>query len=356
MIALIMAGGSGTRFWPRSREEEPKQFLHLLGGRSLLSETVERIRPLVPPERILVVTASPFVKRVIEEIPGIPPENVLGEPIGRNTAPCVALAAARAERQWGGEEVMVVLPADHHIGAPDRFLETLRIGGELCAAENILLTLGVVPTSPETGYGYLERGPLWKRHGETEAYRVDRFVEKPDLESANRFLQSGKYYWNSGMFLWRVRVITEELIRHMPELKNPIDAYREAEYRDLEDVVLETYKGLSSISIDCGVMEKADCVVTLPADFPWSDVGSWSALGELIGKNREGNAVVGEHVAIDSKGCIVYSPGRLTATIGVNDLIIVETDHAVLVCPRDRAQDVKKMVEKLRDEGREELL
>ena len=356
MIAVIMAGGAGTRFWPRSREAEPKQFLPLVGEKSLLADTVERIAPLVPPERVLIVTGNEFVDRVRREMPGIPASNVLGEPLGRNTAPCVALAAARASRKWGGDEVMAVLPADHHIGDRDRFLSVLSAGEEFCRREKALLTIGVEPTGPETGYGYLEIGEALGRAGEREAFRVARFVEKPNRAKAEEYLGAGRFLWNSGMFLWRVDVIIDALKEHMPGASKAFPLFREAAEEDLYAVLEWEYPRLPSISIDYAVMEKASNVAVIPADFPWSDVGSWNALGGLLRRDDAGNETVGEHLGIDTRRCVIVSGDRLVATIGVEDLIVVETDDAILVCPRDRAQEVRSVVERLRESGREDLL
>lgn len=356
MIAVVMAGGSGTRFWPRSTADEPKQFLPLLGGRSLLAETIARIVPLVSPEKILVVTGEAFVDRARRDAPALPPENVIGEPLGRNTAPCVALAAAIASARWGDDEVMLVLPADHFIGDGARFLETLRAGEAFCARHDRLLTLGVRPTSPETGYGYLEIGERLGEEGTIAVHAVDRFVEKPNRETAERYVRSGNHLWNSGMFLWRTGVIAGALERYVPESREAMLAFRRAAPGALGGVLEKFYPSLPAESIDYAVMEKADRVAAIPADFPWSDVGSWSALGELLPDDGDGNRVSGRHLGIDTTGCVVFAPGRLVATIGVRDMIVVETERAVLVCPKERAQDVRALVERLREEGRTELL
>ncbi|MBN1826264.1 MAG: mannose-1-phosphate guanylyltransferase [Candidatus Eisenbacteria bacterium] len=356
MIVVVMAGGSGTRFWPRSRESEPKQFLPLLGPESMLARTVARVAPLASPERVLVVTGAPFVDRTRRELPDLPPENVIGEPVGRNTAPCVALAAARAAARYGNEEVMAMLPADHHIEGEERFRELLSAGADFCRGEGeTLLTLGVRPDRPETGYGYLEMGEEI-RGGGVPVRRVNRFIEKPDRKRAEEYVRSGRHLWNSGMFLWRVDAITNAILRHMPELEEPMRLFRGAAEKDLSSVLESVYEDLPDLSIDYGVMEKAERVAAIAADFRWNDVGSWSALGDLIDADAEGNAAVGGHLGIDSRRCVVYSSGRLIATVGVDDLIVVETDGAVLVCPRDRAQDVRLVVERLRREGRRDLL
>lgn len=356
MIALIMAGGTGTRFWPRSRMRQPKQFLPLLGEKSFLEETVARIDPMIPADRILVITGAPFVESVRKAFPAIPAENILGEPVGRNTAPCIALAAAVAERRWGLDEVMAVLPADHHIADRKPFVDLLWKAAEACSGSGALVTLGIRPSRPETGYGYLEIGEEWKEISGTPAYRVNRFVEKPDRKRAEEYAASSKYLWNSGMFLWTVGAIREELEKHLPELKEAMDAFREGEPSDLPALLTHYFPRMPSVSIDYGVMEKAEEVIALPAEFPWNDVGSWEALSDLIVPDNEGNYVIGDFLGVDSGNCVIHSPRKLVAAIGVRDLVVVETDDALLICPRDRAQDVRAVVERLREEERLDYL
>jgi mannose-1-phosphate guanylyltransferase len=356
MIALILAGGSGTRFWPLSRESAPKQFLPLLGARSLLAETVSRIAPLIPPDRILIVTGSPFVERARAEAAGVPPENVIGEPIGRNTAPCIALAAARASLLWGEEEVMAVLPADHLIGDEARFLAALRDGERFCRSERALLTLGIRPSRPETGYGYLEIAGPRIEVGAHGVSAVARFVEKPDRETAEGYVRSGRHLWNSGMFLWRVGVVADAIAAHIAGAGEAMAAFREATPADLGSALEKWYPELPALSIDYAVMEKAANVYTIPVDFPWNDVGSWSALAEVLAPDSEGNFVVGRHVGLGTKRCIVRAGNRLVATIGLDGIVVVETERAVLVCPVGLAQDVRLLVQKLRELGFESEL
>ncbi len=352
MIAVIMAGGSGTRFWPRSRRSTPKQFLPLLGEKSLLAETLDRIAPAVPIEKVLVVTSAQFMDEVPRHLPGIPPENVLGEPVGRNTAPCIALAAAVAERRWGSDEVMAVLPADHHVENRDAFIELLVKAAEACTGTAMLVTVGIRPDRPETGFGYLELGERWKEIGGETLYRLKRFVEKPDLERAKEYVASERFLWNSGMFVWTVGAIRAELERHLPECAEAMDAFRKAGTSELGGLLSHYFPRLPSISIDYAVMEKSNHVAALPASFAWSDVGSWDALRGLVVPDNEGNYVVGDFLGIDSTGCVIHSPRKLVAAVGVRDLIIVETEDALLVCRRDRAQDVRAVVDRLEEEER----
>lgn len=356
MIAVIMAGGRGTRFWPRSRARQPKQFLPLLGEKNFLQETIERIDPIIPADRILIITGAPFVEMVREGFPAIPEENILGEPVGRNTAPCIALAAAVAEKRWGPDEVMAVLPADHYIADRKPFVDLLWKGAEACSGSSVLVTLGIRPSRPETGYGYLEMGEAWKEISGTPSYRVDRFVEKPNLEKAKEYLAAGNYLWNSGMFLWTVGAIRAELERHLPELREAMDAFREGKSSDLTALLTHYFPLMPSVSIDYGVMEKAKDVIAMAAEFPWNDVGSWEALSDLIVPDNEGNYVIGDFLGVDSGHCVVHSPHKLVAAIGVHNLVIVETDDALLICPRDRAQEVRAVVERLAEEERLDYL
>lgn len=356
MIAVIMAGGSGTRFWPRSRKNRPKQFLPLLGERSFLDETIRRVEPMISADRILIITGAEFVPHVREAYPAVPAENVIGEPVGRNTAPCIALAAAVAEQRWGNGEVMAVLPADHHIADRKPFVDLLWKGVEACNGSDVLVTLGIRPSRPETGYGYLEIGEEWKEISGTKAYRVNRFVEKPDRSKAEEYVDSGKYLWNSGMFLWTVSAIRGAIEKHLPELREPMDAFREGRPSDLPALLTHYFPRMPSVSIDYGVMEKAKNVAALPAEFAWNDVGSWEALSELIVPDNEGNHVIGDFLGVDSGGCVIHSPRKLVAAVGVRDLIVVETEDALLICPRHRAQDVRAVVDRLREEERLDYL
>ncbi len=356
MIAVIMAGGTGTRFWPRSRMRQPKQFLPLLGEKNFLQETVERIDPMIPAEKILVITGAPFVEMIRKGFPSIPAENILGEPVGRNTAPCIALAAAVAERRWGKDEVMAVLPADHYIEDRKPFVDLLWKGAEACKGGDTLVTLGIRPSRPETGYGYLEMGETWKEISGTPAFRVKRFVEKPDRNRAKEYVASGDYLWNSGMFLWTVGAIRSELEEHLPELREPMEAFRQGEASDLTALLVHYFPLMPSVSIDYGVMEKSKNVVAMAAEFPWNDVGSWEALSDLIVPDNEGNHVIGDFLGVDSSGCVIHSPRKLVAAIGVKGLIVVETDDALLICPRERAQEVRAVVDRLQEEERLDYL
>lgn len=347
LFAVIMAGGSGTRFWPASRKRHPKQFLAVGGKRSLIAETSARLSGLVPHERQLVVTSHEYVALAKKQLRKLPPENILAEPIGRNTAACVAWAALEVEKR-APNSVHCVLPSDHVIRPPARFKNALKSAALEASTSGALVTFGIRPTFAATGYGYIELGETVGAHGKIPVHRVQRFVEKPDKTRAESFLQSGRFLWNSGMFVWSTRAILAELARHAPSVHGPLAAAKSnAEIERL-------YPSLPSISIDVAVLEKAANVRVLPADFEWSDVGSWTAIPEVAAHDEHDNCSVGgtTMLAEDARGCIVYGKsGELTALIGVTDLVVVRAGKAILVCPKDRAQDVKKIVARLEREG-----
>ena len=350
IFALIMAGGTGSRLWPRSRTRHPKQFLDLTGSTTMLQQAQSRIEPLIQPDTTLVATNDSYVDIVLKQVPALPPENVLGEPKGRGTAPAIGLAAVHI-RKRDPDAVMAVLTADHLIAKEDEFRQGLKAAADI-AREGWLVTLGITPNYPETGYGYIERGDFLGNVGEFEGYRVARFVEKPDLEDAQSYLESGNYAWNSGMFIWRVDRILDEMSQHMPELYKGLIEIEEAIGTPEERGVLKkVFPLLPSETIDYGIMEKAEKVAMLPVDIGWDDVGSWSAVYDVLPKDLNGNVVVGNHLSPDSKNTLIYSPKRMVATIGMQDMIVVDTDDVLLICPRDRAQDVKTLVDMLKSNG-----
>ena len=335
-----MAGGTGTRFWPRSRRRLPKQLLRITGPRTLLQETVDRLRGLVPSSQILVVTNRDHAAEVRRQLPRLPATNVLVEPIGRNTAPCLALAAlVIAER--APNATFVSLPADHAIADPRRFHATLVEAFSRAAEARAPVTIGVVPTAPETGYGYIRVG---EKLG-SRTRRVRAFVEKPPLARARRFVASGEYLWNSGMFVWRVDVLLALFDRHLPSLLAALrPAMRHAAGRRAA-AIARAYRRITPVSIDYGVMEKATGVLVVRGDFGWSDVGSWAALADL--DHARGFGRRAPVVAVDAARYVVFNPERLVALVGVDDLIVVDAPDALLICRRDRAQDVRRVVEEL---------
>ena len=350
LYALIMAGGVGSRLWPRSRARTPKQFLALVSERTMVQETQQRLQPLVTPQRTLIATGQDFVSLVAEQLPDVPRGNVFGEPAGRGTAAAAGLAALRLLRE-DPEAVMAVLPADHLIQRPEVFRDLLAAGTEV-ARRGWLVTLGIEPTYPETGYGYIERGDLLGQVRGFDAYRVARFAEKPDLPTAERFLELGTHSWNSGMFIWTAGRLVEELSRHLPDLYAGLLEIDAALAADPAADVAERWCRLPDVTIDYGIMERAERIAVLPAAIGWSDVGSWAAVYDVATQDRAGNAVFGRHVSPDTTGTLIVSR-RLVATMGLEDMIVVDTDDVLLICPRSRAQDVKQLVALVQEHDRE---
>jgi mannose-1-phosphate guanylyltransferase len=347
MFAVIMAGGKGARFWPRSREKMPKHLLDILSERTMIRETVDRIRPMVPAERTLIVTGKSHAAELIRQLPEIPPGNILIEPVGRNTAPCIGLAALHILKRVP-DEVMLVLPSDHRIGDEAAFLRILQAAAGAALQGDPLVTIGIRPTGPETGYGYIEQGEHFSTIGADEIYRVRSIREKPMREQAERFLAQGGFSWNSGMFVWKASTIIEAIGQFLPDLQDGLMQIREALGTDREkEVVGAIYAGQRAVSIDYGVMEKAKNVLVIPGAFDWSDLGSWDALWEISEKDENGNAVRGEFIGVDAADSLIHSPGKLVALVGVKDLLVVETKDALLICRRGRSQEVRKIVENL---------
>jgi mannose-1-phosphate guanylyltransferase len=356
--ALILAGGSGTRFWPLSRRLRPKQLLALEGDgeESLLRATVRRLAPVVEARSVWVCTTRDLAVAVRRELPEVPPEQVLIEPEGRNTAPAIGWsvrsmpAAARAG-------VVAVLPADHRVGEPERFRDTLAVAARVVAARDLVMTLGVTPRWAETGYGYLELAEGGQvAEGEQLAEgegvrRVRRFVEKPSPEDAARFAGSGRHLWNAGIFLFRGDRLLELLARHEPELARGLEEIAAAPER-----LAEIYPRLPARSIDYAVMEKLDSLATLPLDCGWSDLGSWEALAEVLPADALGNTGRGDRLALDASGNLLFADAGTIAVLGVEGLVVVRTGDAVLVMPRHRSQEVRRLVRELGERGREELL
>jgi len=339
-FAVVMAGGSGTRFWPRSRRRFPKQLLRITGTRTLLQATVARLRGLVAADHVLIVTHRDHAAEVRRQLPALPGANVLVEPVARNTAPCVALAALAIEER-ARDASFVCLPADHAIADPRRFRAAVAAGFGWAEREGCSVTIGIKPTEPATGFGYIRLG----RRAGRGAYWADAFVEKPSPARARRFVATRKYLWNSGIFVWRVDTLLELFARHLPA---PVTALRAAMRhggRKRSAAIGRAYGRLTPISIDYGLMEKTQRVIVIPGDFGWNDVGSWAALQELQARqDAHGRAPV---VAVDAEGYVVFNPERLVALVGVDDLIVVDSPDALLICRRDRAQDVRRVVEEL---------
>lgn len=354
--AVILAGGRGERFWPLSTSRRPKQLLALLGSEPLISMAVERLSGLVPAERVLIITSRDLVEPTRMAVPELPPQNVVGEPVGRDTAAACALACAMIG-QRDPEGVFCVLTADHIIGDLSLFQATLQAGFALAAEQDVLVTIGIRPASASTGFGYIEAGEPYVTRGGVEFVRTRRFVEKPDAPTAHTYVASGRYAWNSGMFVWSAASLRRGFALHRPQLLPLMDAVTKA--RDtvaFQDALAAEYAVLQKISIDYALMEKAENIVMARGAFAWDDVGSWSALENHVTAGPSRNVVVGQCETVEATDNIVYSSGRLTALIGVSDLIVVQAEGVTLICPKARAQDVKKMVQLLHGKGRYEDL
>ena len=352
--ALIMAGGRGERFWPKSRVNMPKQFLSLTGdGKTMIQLTVERILPIVAMEDIYIATNRNYKDLVREQLPELPEENILCEPVGRNTAPCIGLGAVHIAKKYD-DAVMFVLPSDHLITHPQIFRRTLNEAAATAEQGKNLVTIGITPMYPETGYGYIKFRPE-----ETlgAAYKVECFVEKPDMDTARQYIVSQQYLWNSGMFTWRVSTILENIKAFMPETYRGLLRIQDVIGKEEQDAVLEReFQAFRSESIDYGVMEKAKGIYIISGSFGWDDVGSWLALERMQQRNEFGNVVSGNVVSIDTKNTIIQGNGKLIATVGVEDLVIIETEDATLICDKNSTSDIKKVIENLKICNRTEYL
>lgn len=358
LYAVILAGGSGTRFWPLSREATPKQLLRVFGDRTMIQQTTGRLEGLVPDRNIYIVTGQRYaydIRRQMGEVLDAEKLHILLEPEGRNTAPAIGLAAVHINRT-DPEAVMVVMPSDHVILNDTKFREVIAEAGGL-AARGYLTTIGIVPNRPETGFGYIQKGaPIHKAPG-VASFRVKRFVEKPDLSKAETYLSSGNYFWNSGIFIWRAADILKEIKRQMPDLHRGLAQIAAAIGKKNEQGVTDSvFKTLRSVSIDYGVMEHAPEVAVIPAEMGWSDVGSWRALDEISEKDGSGNIISGNVIDIQSRDSIIHAGKRLIATIGLDNVVVVDTPDATLICSKEHTQDVKKIVDALRGKGSGELL
>jgi mannose-1-phosphate guanylyltransferase len=369
--AVILAGGRGTRFWPRSRTRMPKQLLNIVGTKTMLQQTAARLSPLFRPANLWVITNEAQAAEVRKQLPRVPKTQVLAEPFGRNTAAAIGLAAIHL-RHAHGDALMAVLPADHYIAQSSKYRAIVQAALRIASDPGQMTVLGIPPTRPETGFGYIERGNSARRAGKYLAYDVRQFTEKPPLAAARRYVASGRFFWNAGMFFWRVSTFTENLRRYVPkahaaleELSQTIGTPRYAR------MLRKVYPQLENISVDYAILEpatrgtKTPVVHVLPAEMGWSDIGSWQAVYELAAgparsnrhdKNSSANISAGPHLSLDANGNFLWSPKKFVAAIGVHDLVVVETSDALLICPRDRAQDVGKIVKWLEQQKLGSLL
>jgi len=351
MIALIMAGGTGTRFWPVSRKDKPKQFLKIAGDKSMIQLTVERLNDAVKPSDIYIVTAQSQVDLVREHLPQIPVENIIIEPFGMNTAPCIGLSLAYLAGRIAPSESIVVLPADHVIKDTGLFLESLKLA-EQPAAEGYLVTFGIVPDYPATGYGYIEAGDKLAEG----IYNVTRFKEKPDLETASAFLKQGNFFWNSGMFFWKYEVIYKAFEQYLPQVTARLEEIRFVwKHQNTRANIVDMYAKMPKLPIDIGIMEKAEKRAVIPVSYGWSDVGSWKALADISPADKQGNNLPAEHIAIDAKNNYIMTD-KYVSLIGVENLVVIETQDAILITAKDRSEEVKKVVDTLTAEKKENLL
>jgi mannose-1-phosphate guanylyltransferase len=359
VYALIMAGGAGTRFWPRSREKTPKQLLEIVEKGTMLQNTVNRIRDIIEPKNILIVTSKIQKSTVAKQIPMIPDENIIEEPLGRNTAPCIGLASLFI-RRMDPEAVMVVLPADHIIHKEEEFYKVMRLAIWVAYESGKLITVGIQPTRPETGYGYIQ--VIDEKDGSNPyidkgVYNVKTFAEKPSVEIAKKFIESGDFLWNSGMFVWRVDAVLREIERFLPEMyQELIKIDKVIGSEKYENIVETAYRMIRGISVDYGVMEKSRDVYVIKGNFGWSDVGSWDEVFRMSGKDDKGNTVTGQAFLLGTKNSYVHAGDKFVATIGVEDLIVIAADDAVLVCRKGQSQDVKEIVDYLRRKQKADYL
>jgi mannose-1-phosphate guanylyltransferase len=349
--AVILAGGSGTRLWPRSREKTPKHLLTLHGKHSLLQATAERVRHLS--DDLYVVTERTQVEAIREQLPGLAPDHVIVEPARRGTASALALAAWSIARH-DPKGTMISVHADHYLGPDeDAYLRTLGLEAEVAERERVLVTVGLTPPYPSTAFGYIKVQPEGLKGA---AYRVERFVEKPDLETARTFLREGGYFWHLGLFAFPLDVLRQEMTAHTPGLLEKIDQYGAAlDQGDLE-TAKRTYEALPIQAIDYALLEKTRRLLMVPAQFEWHDLGSWADLHDILEQDAAGNAVDGDAILIDSRNCMIHAPGKLVAAVGLEDMVVIETGDALLICPKARSQDVKLIVERLKQAGKQDLL
>jgi mannose-1-phosphate guanylyltransferase len=361
--AVILAGGRGTRFWPRSRARTPKQLLNIVGRRTMLQQTIDRLAPLFPPSRVWVVTNREQAAALRRQAPQLAASRILAEPVGRNTAAAIGLAAAHLLRHAGPDALMAVLPADHYIARPPRYRRIVRAALRVAARPGALVVLGIPPTRPETGYGYVERAARGERLSGEPVYPVLRFTEKPPIERARRYVASGRYLWNAGMFFWRVSTFLAALERYLPKTHAALLRLAETVGTSRYPAALRrTYPLLENISVDYAVLEPASRsgtrhpVFVLPAEIGWSDIGSWAAVYELLARKPQENVSAGRLLALDASGNFIWSPRKLAAAVGVHDLVVVDTSDALLICRRDSAQQVGRVVKWLEERRLRELL
>jgi mannose-1-phosphate guanylyltransferase len=361
--AIILAGGRGTRFWPRSRARTPKQLLNIVGKTTMFEQTIARIRPLLPVDHIWSVTNIELALALGKQLPAPARKRVLPEPVGRNTTAAIALAAIHVRHEVNGDALLAVLPADHNVSRPDIYREVFRIALQLACEPGRMLMLGIPPTRPDTGYGYVEKMGEPRVVQGYPVYAVRRFTEKPQVELAKEYVASGNYLWNAGMFFWRVSTFLEALRNHLPKTHDALESLAlHIGKRSYGAALKRIYSKLENISVDFAILERAtrqedeERVFIIPADIGWSDIGSWAAVCELVARQPGENVLAGDGHTIDSSGNFLWSPDKFVAAIGVHNLIVVDTPDALLICPRERAQEVGKIVKALEEKKGKNLL
>lgn len=345
LCALIMAGGKGTRFWPLSTEEKPKQFLNLIGDKTMIQMTVDRILPIIPIERVFVCTGERYVDLVKEQLPNIPDRNIIVEPEGRNTAPCVALSAMIIKRYYK-DSTMVVLASDHLIGKEEEFRNIiLKSKDFLNDYTTAIVTLGMTPNRPETGYGYIEVGEKELDGNSIGVNRVNRFVEKPNKEKALEYLEKGNFLWNGGMFMWRVEGILSKVREYMPSTYEALSSLEEVEDYEIQGYIYNNYKNTEATSIDYGILEKSDEIYVIPSDIEWDDVGSWDAMERYREKDEQGNIVIGESQKINAKNNIIVSSGKKIVIEGLEDIYVLESEETIIIGRKSNMNNLKNLKE-----------
>jgi mannose-1-phosphate guanylyltransferase len=346
--ALIMCGGSGSRFWPKSRKAYPKQFLKAVGQKTMIQRTFERINNFLPRENIYVVTNKIYVEIIHQQLPDLKPENLIVEPLQKETATCIGHSAVKFMKR-DPEAVMIVLPSDHYIEDEKQFINTLQQGLLIAENNKALITIGVKPTRPETAYGYIQTGKSLEGDWLIDTYKAKRFTEKPNKEKAREFIEKGTYLWNSGIFIWKASVLLKQYKKYLPEIYEILKKIKDVIDTDGEEIALEEeYEKIEGISIDYGIMEKSKDVYVMECNFRWDDIGNWAAMQGYMDRDESDNYTKGDFCHVDSRDCIVYGGKRLIAAVGINDLIIVDTDDVLLVCGRERDQDIKELINKLK--------
>jgi mannose-1-phosphate guanylyltransferase len=357
VTGVIMAGGRGERFWPLSRQSMPKQFLSLQSdGKTMIQSTFERLSKLSADEDIFVVTNQDYREIVKNQLPAMTPSNILAEPVGKNTTACIGLAAVYIEKKYG-DSVMICCPSDHSIKGTDAFVKTIRDAAEAAEEGSNIVTIGIMPDYPETGYGYIKFKPGEYFRDKENISRVERFVEKPTVEKAREYINNGNYLWNSGIFVWKTSTILSCIKKLLPAMYDGLMRIKDAFGTDAESEVLEReFRAFPSISVDYGIMEHVSDVYTIPCTFGWDDVGSWSAIGRINDSDENGNITLGNAVLHETSDTILYGGAKLIAAVGVKNLVIVDTDDAILVCEKSSAQNVKKIIESLNAQNKTQYL